>query len=142
MENEEFLLKLEVETEAEIQTHPIVVIDRILEALHGTSTLRKSAESLSRLRRLFDQAALAVVNARSSQLKPIEELFDQTMDAQGQRFVAICLLRLLGTAPECFEVEGLSRSAFDLFDRTLAGDLYKVAKVETKMQTYEKISVL
>jgi hypothetical protein len=137
------LSELEAEIEEKIRARPIAAVDRVLEAMRQSAVLPESSESLCRLRGLFDRAVLALVNAKSPKLAPIEDPFDNRLDAQMQRLVAICLVRLLGVASECFENDPtLKRKALTLFDRALASDVYKAVKIETKMQTFEKIPAL
>lgn len=129
----------------QLNSRPMVAIDTVLGAFSAEKR-RETSVPTSKLRTLFSQAVLSAIKGSEEGLstdKPIDALFSQDLGRQHQRFVAICLLRLLCTNDEWFEKSPQFRvRAFSLFDKVISADLYKQFNVQVKEQTYEKESKL
>jgi len=128
--------------QAELRVRPLVALDLALETLAELGQkqqLQKLPESLS----LFYSAALASKGVDLTTLHDVEEaFFDRGLDHQTQRFISICLLRLLDCNAYCFEDGRFRIKVFEMFDRVLCDDLYKLLHIKKRDQTYEKQSKL
>lgn len=126
----------------ELLVRPLVALDLALETLAELGQKQRwheLPESLS----LFYSAAFASKGIHPTTLPNVEEaFFDRGLDRQLQRFISICLLRLLNCSACCFEDERFRIRAFEMFDRVFCNDLYRVLHIEKKDQTYEKQSKL
>lgn len=112
---------------------PIILMDRILLAIKNDRARND----------LVDFLLQTIVEAVGEKYGiHVENLFDQGLNTEAQRFIAICLLRLLSACDECFNNRSLRVESFSLFDRTLEGNLYKALNINSKLQTYEKRAVL
>jgi hypothetical protein len=126
--------------ERELNSRPLKSIDLVLAELakhSSNSNLRLG------LLALMAKAILKAEQVPETQWgdNAIKGLFDQNLSQQNQRFTAICLLRLLSVADDCFDDGTLRVHAFDLFDARLE-DLYKSLKIDPRDQTFEKRSTL
>ena len=120
--------------EAEIGSNPLLVVDRALQALTGCD----QAKTL-KLVGLLAEAILAHLEKPTVD-GPVSSLFDQTLSQHDRRFIAICLLRLLGANDSIFEHDRDFRiKAFALFDDVLSKDIYGQFEVTCGQQTYEKM---
>ena len=139
--NEEQLVQESIiKAKAELDTKPIVAIDYVLEAFSKAKEM-KIANLTSELLTIFAQAILSQIKGTDEDLMvhdPISGLFNQDLSHQDQRFVAICLLRLLCTNNYCFKDSWLHINTFNLFDKVLSEDIYKALKINQKDQTFEK----
>ncbi|MFX0198989.1 MAG: AAA family ATPase, partial [Candidatus Hodarchaeota archaeon] len=127
----------------ELNIRPKVAIDHLLQAFLET---RRGDESVnSDLLNLFCQAVLrsAEVSDSSWADDPIGGLFSQTLNQQTQRFIAICLLRLICANDVCFKANSKFKiGTFKLFDKVFRDDLYRIVNIKTSEQTYLKESKL
>lgn len=75
--------------------------------------------------------------------KPAEKVFDQQIAPHNRRFIAICFLRLLSVNEDIFEKDSTLRvRVFSLFDDVFKDTIYKALKIDSKEQTYKKITIL
>jgi hypothetical protein len=72
---------------------------------------------------------------------PTSGLFDKSLTRKTQRFVAVCLLRLLASNNNLFRGD-FGIKTFHLFDNCFSGDLYLHLKLEKKQQKYQKEDAL
>jgi len=126
-----------------LSTNPIVAIDYILEEF-SKEKQRKISLQISDLLDLFSQAVLKSTGMDDDLWRddPLNGLFEKVLLQPNKRFVAICLLRLLGTNDKPFEREDFRVKTFKLFDETLSRDIYRRLEINTKDQTYQKRSKL
>ncbi len=69
---------------------------------------------------------------------PLNSLFDRSLTAKHRRFIAVCLLRLLGVR-SFFDHGELRQKAIGLFDDVFANDIYRSLGITVKHQTFEKL---
>lgn len=124
-----------------ITSKPLVALDMAMESLEGLR-VDESSDALNTLLGIFTKATLAAVGISSAANDPIEQLFDKERDRQAQRFIAICLLRLLSAQPRCLRSGEYHFKAMGLIDDLLADDLYALLKINRRDQTYEKVAKL
>lgn len=125
---------------AELNSRPIVAIDYLLEAFIRVRQGNTSFQ-ISELLNLFCQAVLKSEGISEEFLvnSPTAHIFDKDLSQTNQRFIGVCLLRLLSANEKCFGLEGDFRiKAFRLFDDVFSSDLYPKLGIDIKQQTYEK----
>lgn len=126
----------------ELHVRPLVAVDLALETLAKLGQEQRSQE-ISEGLSLFYSAALASKGVDLTALRKVEEaFFDRGLDHQTQRFISICLLRLLDCSAYCFEDRRFRIKVFEMFDRVFCNDLYKILHIKETDQTYEKQSKL
>jgi hypothetical protein len=116
--------------------------DTIEQALAAAAEARRSSDT-TRLPSILNQLAAGILSYHSIPRRewPSETrdgLFSSELSFVQNRFSSACLLRLLGCNPAAFAITPFRFQAYQLFDRTLAPDLYKRIKVDVKMQHHEK----
>jgi hypothetical protein len=114
----------------------------IEEALAQAAKARELSDS-DHLPAILNQLAAGILSYHSIPKRewPIETrdgLFPTALSLVQNRFSAACLLRLLAYNPDAFQITPFRFQAYQLFDRTLADDLYKWIKIDAKMQHHEK----
>ena len=112
----------------------LVRIDCILESLQN----EKADENNQALVAEFCRAVADAVGIEYADSK---DLFDEKLEFNGKRFVAICLLRLWDVNDFLFEKIDFRIKALKLFDDVLH-DVYKQLKISPKDQSFEKESKL
>jgi len=71
-----------------------------------------------------------------------EKLFDEKMEANDKRFIAVCMLRVYNANSEIFKELNIERQTFKLFDAVFSKDIYPELKLREDDQTFKKESNL
>lgn len=114
------------------------VLDEFREAKDDkqvSNLLRKFCEAVSR--------AIQIEDDLRSDDPLFFGIFNEKLDQEKKRFIAICLLRLLNVNDKPFIETNFRVRVFNkLFDNIFNYDIYKSLKIDIKEQTYEKESKL
>ena len=124
---------------SEIVSRPLVAIDIILEAfaeIKREGTPFPTPELLTS----FSQAVLESERVKKELWAddPVAGLFNRELSQNTRRFISVCLLRLLSSNDECYDLADFSIKAFTLFNDVLSEDLYPLLRIDRGDQTYEK----
>jgi len=109
----------------------LVYIDRILDKLQSERREDISIEFC----RVISQAI-------GIEYEDLKDLFNEKLEFEEKRFIAICLLRLLNVDDTLFQKVDFRVKAFKLFDEVFPCDIYKHLKIDVKDQSFEKESKL
>jgi hypothetical protein len=126
-----------VVSDAEQRARHLAGVDAALELVVCAS----SADLDERLARLA-AAVLTHVLGTPQTVANAAEVFEESLSREAERFLAICLLRLLAARRDVFEDRWLRVESTKVFDETLSEDLYPLAKVKRSDQGHEKLDAL
>jgi len=118
----------------------LVEIDKVLDEFREVRDNKQVSELLSRFCDTISRTIQIEDDLRSDD--PLFGIFNEKLDQQKKRFIAICLLRLLNVNDKPFEETTFKVKVFKLFDNIFSYDIYKYLKIDIKEQTYEKESKL
>src|SRR5436309_338071 len=118
-----------------ISSDPLFATDLALTALGATSGHRSEPETQHYLEVLARAVMTASGCSAQSGRDPVEAML---AEGKCDHLACAALLRLLVLDEDVFTRDSRLRGTIALFDRVLAGRLYKAANVSTKSQAYEK----
>ena len=102
------------------------------------------AVGLDERRKAIARLAVAVLEYHNIEAEQHEtvNLFSQELPQSVQRTAALQLARILADKADALSFDDGERWTASLFDRTFGGDIYKTARVEARMQTFEKLPAI
>ncbi len=129
------------------QTNKLLAIDKIItDYANDPSIINKDKEKIYKdILNYFLRIILEYLNIKYDSLRIKDEIFNNDLEESQQRFIAVCLLRLLNANDEFFSPKDSFRNkTFILFDKVFENDIYKYKDVNLTPQTqnYNKESKL
>jgi hypothetical protein len=126
-----------------LDSQPIVAIDYALEAFLFNTKETKPKHIDSEFFVLFCQAIFKYQDIEyEDHLNLGCLLFDQNLNRNQKRFIAVCLLRLLNVCESILDSHKIKHKTLKLFDEVFAEDLYTQLRIEIKDQSYLKENIL
>jgi len=126
-----------------LSSQPIVAIDYALQAFLFNTKEAKQEHIDSEFFILFCKAIFQhqkIEYVNHSNLGDL--LFDQNLNPDRKRFIAVCLLRLLNVCESILDSHNIKHKTLKLFDEVFAKDLYPQLDIELKSQSHLKENIL
>jgi hypothetical protein len=126
-----------------LSTQPIVAIDYALDAFLFSTKETQQKYINSELFVLFCQAIFQYQDIEYINHSNLGDLlFDQNLNPNQKRFIAVCLLRLLHICENILDDNRVKYKTLELFDEVFAKDLYPQLDIELKSQSHVKENIL
>lgn len=129
-----------------LQKNPLLLVDKIItEYAIKLKQKEYELETYDEVFTFFKKGILEYLKIMFDEIDMENAIFEKRLDSNKQRFIAICLLRLLEANDEFFEQnETFRRKTFILFDEVYKNNIYtqKSANITQQSQGYEKESKL
>jgi hypothetical protein len=121
--------------------HDIKSIDNLINGCNAFSSTRENDQRLNRYFKTIAKAILNYLGKECNENDLVEKLFDPSNTIIERKFISSCMLRILSISEKMINNQELRHKIERLFDESLM-DLYKVFKIDKKIQSYEKINLL